>query len=42
MNPLLFFLFVVTVAIVCYLLGHQIGYLNGKREVSNIVRGEPP
>lgn len=42
MNPLLFFLFVVIVAIVCYLLGHQIGYLNGKREVSNIVRGEPP
>lgn len=42
MSPLIFLLFVVTVATVCYVLGHQIGYLNGKREVSNIVRGEPP
>ena len=42
MDPLLFFIFVVTVAAVSYLLGHQIGYLSGKREVSNIVRGEPP
>ncbi|WP_280522787.1 hypothetical protein [Lysinibacillus boronitolerans] len=42
MSPLIFFLFVVTVAAVCYVLGHQIGYLNGKREVSHIMRGEPP
>lgn len=42
MSPLLFFFFVVTVAAVSYLLGHQIGYLSGKREVSHIMRGEPP
>ena len=42
MNALMFFLFIITVASICYLLGYQVGYLGGKAEVSYIARGEPP
>lgn len=42
MDPLLFFIFICAVASVCFVLGHRIGYLTGKAEVSDITRGESP
>lgn len=41
MNLLLFFTFISIVASVSFVLGHQVGYLTSKAEVSDIPRGEP-
>lgn len=42
MLSLLAFIFFLVSVVGAYLYGKQIGYLNGKQEVSHILRGEPP
>lgn len=42
MLSLLAFIFFLVSVVGAYLYGKQIGYLNGKQEVSHIPRGEPP
>lgn len=42
MSPLLFFITVLLVALTNHFIGYRIGYYEGKKEVSHILRGEPP
>lgn len=42
MSALAYFVLALTFLAVGYFLGNLVGYLNGKAEVSHIVRGEPP
>lgn len=42
MSAFIYFVLAIVFLTVGYFLGNIVGYLNGKAEVSHIMRGEPP
>ena len=42
MNPLIFFIFITTVAALCYFLGHSVGYVNGRTALNKKIRVSLP